>query len=268
MIILKNVSKAFPTGTQALSDLSLTIDKGEFVFLVGQTGSGKTTLLKLLIREILPTEGSITVADFDLIKLPKSKIPHFRKKLGIVFQDLRLLMDRTILENVILPLEITGRKMTEAVLRAEELLTQVDMIEHKDKFPIQLSGGELQRVAIARALALYPAILLADEPTGNLDSKTAFDIVELLTTVNQLGTTVIMATHNMDILKKYPKNRIVGLEKGKLIQDKKQDKSSISAMNIFKEIQHETHHKSHEKVHTYKHIAEHKKEKEEKGVTK
>ncbi len=245
MIILTDISKSFPTGTVALSDLSLTIEKGEFVFLVGQTGSGKTTLLKLLIREMLPTKGAISVADFDLVKLPKSKIPHFRKKIGIVFQDLRLLMDRTILENVILPLEITGRKIKESVIRAEELLTQVGMIEHRDKFPIQLSGGELQRVAIARALALYPAIILADEPTGNLDSKTAFDIVELLSNINQLGTTVIMATHNLDILKKYPKNRIIELDKGKLVHDKKQEKTNLTVMSgIFKEVQHETHHKS------------------------
>lgn len=242
MIILTNITKSFPTGTEALSDVSVSIEKGEFVFLVGQTGSGKTTLLKLLIREILPSKGSITVADFDLVNIPKSKIPHFRKKIGIVFQDLKLLMDRTILENVILPLEITGRKMPESIKRAEELLTQVGLSSHKDKFPIQLSGGELQRVAIARALALYPSILLADEPTGNLDSKTAFEIVELLANINQIGTTVIMATHNMDILKKYPKNRVLGLEKGKLIQDKKTEKAHSMA-SIFKEVHHEFHHK-------------------------
>lgn len=247
MIVLTNVTKSYPTGTEALSDLSVSIEKGEFVFLVGQTGSGKTTLLKLLIREMLPTKGSIVVADYDLVKLPRSKIPHFRKKIGIVFQDLKLLMDRTILENVLLPLEITGRKKKESVIRAEELLSQVGISEHKEKFPIQLSGGELQRVAIARALALYPSILLADEPTGNLDTKTAFDIVELLANINALGTTVIMATHNMDIVKKYSRNRVLGLEKGKLAQDKKQERSSISVMSgVFKEVQHETHHKHHE----------------------
>lgn len=226
MIKLNKVSKIFGTGVAGLSDINLIIDKGEFVFLVGHTGSGKTTLLKLLIRETLPSEGTIMIGDLDIVALPPQKIPHLRKKIGVVFQDLKLLMDRTVFENVILPLEIIGFKREEAAKRVEELLEQVGILEHKDKFPVQLSGGELQRAAIARALTLSPDILLADEPTGNLDSKTAFDIVELLSKINQNGTTVIMATHNLDLLKKYSKNRLVALEKGKVVRDQKHAKDT------------------------------------------
>lgn len=216
MIQLTNVSKVFGTGAAGLSDVTLTIHKGEFAFLVGHTGSGKTTLLRLLIRETLPTQGDILVGGVDVVKLPQEHVSHYRRKLGIVFQDLKLLTERTIFENVLLPLEIAGVKLTEATKRVEELLAQVGVLEHKDKFPVQLSGGELQRVAIARALTLAPEVILADEPTGNLDSATAFEIVELLDKINKSGTTIVMATHNMDIVKKYSKNRIVHLAKGKL----------------------------------------------------
>ncbi len=235
MIKLENVTKVFGLGNSGLVDLTLTIEPGEFVFLVGHTGSGKTTLLRLLLRQYIPSKGNISVADIDLVKLPKRKISHYRKKIGVIFQDLKLLSDRTIFENVFLPLEITGVNKHEAHKRVEELLSQVGMIEHKEKFPIQLSGGELQRVAIARALTLSPAILLADEPTGNLDAKTAFEIVELLHQINATGTTIVMATHNLDILKKYPKNRVIGLESGKLILDNKApkgDKSTKSTVPI------------------------------------
>lgn len=232
MIKLTNVSKVFGTGVAGLSDITLSIENGEFVFLVGHTGSGKTTLLRLLIGETTPTTGDVYVGDVHLNKLSAGKIPHYRKNLGIVFQDLKLLMDRTILENILLPLEISGMKMKDAILRAEELLEDVGILQHKEKFPIQLSGGELQRAAIARALTLSPDILLADEPTGNLDTKTAFDIVDLLTRINATkGTTIIMATHNLDILKKYPKNRLVALSGGKLIEDKK-DAITKSTTNV------------------------------------
>lgn len=221
MIKLENVSKVFGLGNAGLIDLTIAIEPGEFVFLVGHTGSGKTTLLRLLLRQLLPTKGKISVADIDLIRLPKRKVPNYRKKIGVIFQDLKLLSDRTIFENVMLPLEITGVKKLDAHKRVEELLIQVDMITHREKFPVQLSGGELQRIAIARALTLSPAILLADEPTGNLDTKTAFEIVELLHQINAAGTTILMATHNLDILKKYPKNRILALDSGKLLMDQK-----------------------------------------------
>lgn len=218
MIRLSNVSKVFGTGVTGLSDINLIVEKGEFVFLVGHTGSGKTTLLRLLVRDTLPTTGTIIVSDFDVVKLPSNKIPHLRKKVGVVFQDLKLLMDRTILENIILPMQVGGIQVPEAIKRAEELLERVGLSSHKEKFPIQLSGGELQRVAIARALALAPEILLADEPTGNLDPQTAKEIVDLLGKINELGTTIIMATHNLDIVEKM-KKRVVGLEKGKVVKD-------------------------------------------------
>lgn len=220
MIRLDAVSKIFGTGVAGLSDISLNVERGEFVFLVGHTGSGKTTLLRLLVRDMLPTKGTIIVSDLDIVKLPDNKIPHLRKKVGVVFQDLKLLTDRTILENIILPMQVAGTKIEEATKRAEELLDMVGLIEHKEKFPIQLSGGELQRVAIARALALSPEILLADEPTGNLDPQTAMDIVGLLEKINEMGTTIVMATHNLDIVDKL-KKRVIALEKGKLIKDEK-----------------------------------------------
>ncbi|HSW87575.1 MAG TPA: ATP-binding cassette domain-containing protein [Candidatus Saccharimonadales bacterium] len=234
MITLQNVSKVFGTGVAGLSDINLQIDKGEFVFLVGHTGSGKTTLLRMLIKEVTPTTGNVIVGGWDLNKLPGHKIPHLRKKIGVIFQDLKLLMDRTIFENIMLPLQVSGINTTEAQNRAEELLEHVGISMHRDKFPIQLSGGELQRAAIARALTLSPDILLADEPTGNLDSATAFGIVSLLSKINQHGTTIIMATHNMEIVEKLG-NRVVVLEKGALINDSKNAKNKKEAKESEKE---------------------------------
>lgn len=222
MIKLDKVSKKFGTGEFGLSDVSLSVDKGEFVFLVGSTGSGKTTILRLLIRDILPTEGTITVSDWDVVNLSKDKVANLRKKVGVVFQDLKLLLDRTIFENVILPLDVSGTKTEEATKMVNEILDQVGLKEHKDKFPVQLSGGELQRVAIARALVLSPDILLADEPTGNLDTATSWEIVKILSDINKKGTTIIMATHNTDIIKSLGK-RIIHIEKGKIVKDQKDE---------------------------------------------
>jgi len=229
MIKLDKVSKKFGTGEFGLSDISLSVDKGEFVFLVGPTGSGKTTILRLIIRDILPTEGNISVSDWDLVTLPKNKVSTLRKKVGFVFQDLKLLIDRTIYENVVLPLEVIGAKPTDAKKTVDKVLEQIGLLEQKDKFPIQLSGGELQRVAIARALILSPEILLADEPTGNLDAATSWEIVKLLSDINKKGTTVVMATHNTDIVKSLGK-RVVRLEKGKIVKDDKIKKDSTSSL--------------------------------------
>lgn len=229
MIVLENVSKKFGTGVFAISDITFSIEKGEFVFLVGPTGSGKTTIFRLLTREMVPTQGRVIVNEWDLTKLPSKKIPELRKRIGVVFQDLKLLADRTILENTLLPLEVAGVKAKEALRRAEEILSQVGILEHKDKFPIQLSGGELQRAAIARGLILSPDILLADEPTGNLDEITSWEIVKLLSDINEKGTTVIMATHSLDIVKKLNK-RIVELEKGKIVNDKKGHRTSHKSL--------------------------------------
>lgn len=223
MIKLENVSKKFGTGALGLSDITLSVEKGEFVFLVGPTGSGKTTLFRLLIRDLLPTSGLIMVGEYNIGKLPKKKIPHLRKKVGVVFQNLKLLYDRTIFENILLPLEISAVKPKEAHQKAEEIMQKVGIEMHKDKFPLQLSGGELQRAAIARALVFSPDILLADEPTGDLDPTTSREIVNLLADINAKGTTVIMATHNMDIVNALEK-RVIALEKGKVVRDVKKGK--------------------------------------------
>lgn len=223
MIKLDKVSKIFGTGVAGLSEVDLHIEKGEFVFLVGQTGSGKTTLLRLLIRESLPSSGSIIVGEWDIVKLPHQKIPHLRKKVGVVFQDLKLLTDRTIFENIVLPLEVAGVKAEEAKKKVESLLEQVGISIHRNKFPVQLSGGELQRAAIARSLVLGPDVLLADEPTGNLDPKTSEGIMKLLMEINEKGTTVVMATHNHEIVNKAGK-RVVVLDKGKVVKDEKKGK--------------------------------------------
>lgn len=234
MIKLDKVSKKFGTGVYGLSEISLAVDKGEFVFLVGSTGAGKTTIFRLLIRETLPTEGSIIINDLDVVNLPKDKISHLRKNIGVVFQDLKLLLDRTIFENVVLPLEVSNIKSDEAKQIAEKILDQVGLLDHIDKFPVQLSGGELQRVAIARALVLSPEILLADEPTGNLDAATSWEIVKLLSDINKNGTTVIMATHNADIVKSLGK-RVIKLEKGRIISGEKDEKNSKEDNNEKKE---------------------------------
>lgn len=222
IIRLENVTKVFG-GTVGVTDVNLPVDKGEFLFLVGPTGSGKTTIFRLLIRELTPTKGSIQVLGIDLIKLPQKKIPAYRKKIGVVFQNLKLLLDRTISENIMLPLEVVGKNQLESKKKAEEVMSQMGIYNQKDKFPVQLSGGELQRVAIARALVLSPEIILADEPTGNLDPKTGKEIVDLLSEINKNGTTVLMATHNMDVVNAMNK-RVVELESGKIIRDEKRGK--------------------------------------------
>lgn len=216
MIRLDKVSKQFRTGVFALSDVSFGVEKGEFVFLVGPTGSGKTTIFRLITRETLPTVGEVTVDNWNVVKLPNNKIPHLRKKIGVVFQDLKLLMDRTVFENIVLPLEVSGINTLAATKIVEEIMDKTGILSHRDKFPIQLSGGELQRVAIARALTLEPDILLADEPTGNLDSTTAMEIVKLLENINKKGTTVIMATHNEEVIKALSR-RIISLSEGQLV---------------------------------------------------
>jgi len=228
MIKLDKVTKKFGTGEFGLLDVSFAIERGEFVFLVGPTGAGKTTIFRLLIRELLPTEGSVVVNDWDIVNLPKNKISNLRKKIGFVFQDLKLLLDRTVFENVALPLEVAGIKADDAVKTVDEILEQVGLKEHRDKFPVQLSGGELQRTAIARALVLSPEILLADEPTGNLDAATSWEIVKILSDINKKGATVVMATHNRDIVKSLEK-RIIHIEKGKIIKDEKGKKEPSSA---------------------------------------
>ena len=220
MINVDHVSKTFGAGNTALEDVAFAVEKGEFVFLVGPSGSGKTTLFRLLIREMKPTSGNIFIHNVNIVDLPNKHVSHLRKRIGVVFQDLKLLKDRTIFENIMFPLEVGGMSNAEAQQKVEEILQQVGIAEHRDKFPVQLSGGELQRAAIARALVFSPEILLADEPTGNLDMATSWEIVKLLQEINETGTTVLMATHNNDIVNSLLK-RVIVLEKGKLVKDEK-----------------------------------------------
>ncbi|MBI2622251.1 cell division ATP-binding protein FtsE [Candidatus Microgenomates bacterium] len=223
MIKFEKVSKKFYTDVFVLEGINLKVEKGEFAFVVGPTGSGKTTLLRLLIRDLLPTQGKVFVEDWDLARLPHSKIPALRKKIGVVFQDLKLLMDRTVFENVALALEVGGVKEEKIKSKVEEVLKLVGLEKHLVKFPLELSGGELQRTAIARALVGEPEVLLADEPTGNLDLETSWEIVKLFEELNKKGTTIIMATHNVDIVNNLGR-RVIALEKGKLTRDEKKGK--------------------------------------------
>ncbi len=219
MIHFQNVSKKYGKDTLALDQVSFEIEKGSFVYLIGPTGSGKTTIFRLIIRDLLPSAGQIKIGDWDITKLSGKKIPHLRRKVGIIFQDLKLLMDRTVVENVMLPLQFTGVKAATARKRAEEILMEVGLINQGDKFPIQLSGGEMQRVAIARALIYEPEVLIADEPTGNLDWETSLQIINLLDSINARGTTIFMTTHNENIIAKTNK-RVLHMEKGKLVKDR------------------------------------------------
>lgn len=223
MINLQNVTKKFGAGNVALEDVSFVINPGEFVFIVGPSGSGKTTLFRLLIREFKPTVGTIHIGEWDIVNLPNHRVPHLRQKIGVVFQDLKLLKDQTIFENVLFPLEVAKVSERRAKEKVEEILQQVGIIQHRDKFPVQLSGGELQRAAIARALAFSPEIVLADEPTGNLDDATSWEIVKLLQDINNAGTTIIMATHDTDIVDKLSK-RTITLDKGRVIKDEAKKK--------------------------------------------
>lgn len=202
----------------ALDRVSFLIEPGEFVFLVGPSGAGKSTVAKLLIREIVPSEGRISVGEYDYDSIRNKDIPYLRRQIGMVFQDNRLLPDRTVAENIALPLEIV-HKSNQAIVKTITELLKATGLEGKDNyFPRQLSGGELQRVVIARALAMDPAVLFADEPTGNLDDETAASIVDLLIRINQQGTTVIMSTHDMNMVKQLQK-RIIELKEGKLMSD-------------------------------------------------
>jgi len=217
MIVFDSVTKRYGTHT-ALSEVSFTIEPGEFVFILGPSGAGKTTLARMMIKEMEPTEGTIKVGEFDLKKIRGRELPVLRQQIGVVFQDYKLLPDRTAAENIALSLEIIGK--TDAVIHrtVDELLKVVGLEGKGNLFPSQLSGGETQRVVIARALATDPAVLFADEPTGNLDRDNALQIVDLLDRINKHGTTVVMATHDMDLVKKMNRRNII-LEEGKVVKD-------------------------------------------------
>ncbi len=219
MIQFINVSKNYP-GHQAVSDISVTFPDGEFVFLIGPSGAGKTTLLRLLIRDVLPTNGKILLDDLELHKIPKRKIHNLRRKVGMIFQDFKILPDRTVFENVALALEILGRKPKEIKKEVSDALSLVGLSDKMNSFPIQLSAGELQRTSIARAVVMGPKVILADEPTGNLDPDNAWKVLTILQEVNKLGTTIIMATHNMDLVNQM-KKRTITMKDGKIVKDEK-----------------------------------------------
>lgn len=223
MIIFNKVTKKFKDGTVVLDEISFSVEKGEFVFLIGPSGAGKTTISRLLLREILPSRGRIFVDNEEINKLNKKRIPYFRRKIGTAFQDFKLLMDRTVFENVSLSLEVSHHKSLAIKDKVQKILSLVGLHGKEDAFPKQLSGGELQRVVIARALGHEPKILFADEPTGNLDNETAWQIIELLKRINQEGTTVMVATHNVEIVNSL-QERVIRLEKGKIKKDEKKGK--------------------------------------------
>lgn len=211
-----NVSKKYDNGVIALNDVSLKIDRGEFLFLMGQSGAGKSTLVKLLFREELPTRGQIFVASRSIVRMKRSDIPKLRRNIGIIFQDFKLLETKTVKENIAFAMQVVGASKKDMQVRVPEVIKMVGLQGREDSFPSQLSGGEQQRVGIARALANRPLVLIADEPTGNLDLETAQEIMQLLYDINRLGTTVIMATHARELVKAANK-RVITLDKGKLV---------------------------------------------------
>lgn len=221
MITLENVSKSYSTGAPALNGISLHIDAGEFVFVVGDSGSGKSTFIKLLLRELLPTAGTITVNGQDVAKLKRKEIPKFRRNLGVVFQDFRLLKDRNVYENVAFAQRIVQTPSKEIRKNVPSILSTVGLAGKYKARPKQLSGGEQQRVALARALVNNPPILLADEPTGNLDPKNSWEIMKLFEEINANGTTVVVVTHNREIVNAM-KKRVITMNKGVIVSDEKE----------------------------------------------
>jgi cell division transport system ATP-binding protein len=218
MVQFYNVSKVYPNGVKALDDVSLKIQRGEFVFLMGHSGAGKSTLVRMLIREELPTRGQVFVATRSLVRMKKKEVPLLRRSIGMVFQDFKLLERKTVAENIAFAMMVVGNSPREISSRVQEVLTQVGLKHKSDSFPTELSGGEQQRVGIARAIVNRPLLLIADEPTGNLDDNTSTEIMELLYDINRKGTTVIMATHATDLVRK-ANRRVVMLESGHIISD-------------------------------------------------
>lgn len=218
MIEIQHVSKTYPEGNKALQDINITIEDGEFVFIMGRSGAGKSSLLKLLIKETEPTSGRIVVDEMDLQKMPRRYIPKYRRQLGMVFQDFRLLKTRNVFENVAFAMFIVGESKKMIRHRVPLALKMVGLSAKYKVMPQHLSGGEQQRVAIARALINYPKVLLADEPTGNLDYENAIDIMRLLEKINRRGTTVVVITHSRELVELMGK-RVITLEHGRVVSD-------------------------------------------------
>ena len=221
LIRLEDVSKRYPNGTAALQDVDLNIDQGDFAFLVGSSGAGKSTLIRLLIREDLPTTGRVVVDGQNVARLRRSQIPNLRRMVGVVFQDFKLLPTKTVAENIAFALLVTGHTGQVVKEETERALALVGLTQRRTHFPRELSGGEQQRVAIARALVNRPKVLIADEPTGNLDPVTSWEIIKLLTRVQELGTTLVMATHNAEIVNAL-RRRVVHLDHGSIVRDERE----------------------------------------------
>lgn len=226
MILLDRVSVMYPNKTVALSGVSLHISPKEFVTIVGASGAGKSTLIRLLIKEELPTSGKIIVGSIDYDTIDKANIPHLRRRIGVVFQDFKLLPNLTVFENVAFALEVSGVSTREIKRAVPKILQLVGLSEKMHSYPSELSGGEKQRTAIARALVRNPKILIADEPTGNLDPKNSWDIIELLLKINRFGTTVLLTTHNKEIVDAL-KKRVVTINRGRIVKDEKIGKYSL-----------------------------------------
>ena len=221
MIEISKLTKTYDRGTKALRDVNITIDDGEFVFITGRSGSGKSTLIKILLKEVEPTSGRVVVNDMNLGKMPRRYVPKYRRRLGVVFQDFRLLKDKTVYENVAFAQRVVEADYKTMKRRVMEVLNQVGLGSKAKYYPDQLSGGEQQRVAIARALINRPEILLADEPTGNLDPHNAMEIMGLLEKINRRGTTVIVVTHSHEIVDMM-KKRVITIDRGMVIRDEEE----------------------------------------------
>lgn len=218
VISFENVSKEYQKGIAAIENINISIYKGEFVFIVGSSGSGKSTLIRLLMKEILPSRGRVFVAGREIGRLRKRQVSKYRRSIGVVFQDFRLLKDRTVFENVAFAQRVVEAPMHEIRQQVPKMLSLVGLQEKQKAYPGELSGGQQQRVALARALVNHPVILLADEPTGNLDPKNSWEIMQLLEDINKRGTTVVVVTHNQEIVDKMQK-RVITLKNGRVISD-------------------------------------------------
>ena len=221
MLIMSDVSKVYPGGSVALQDVNVHIEPGEFVFVVGPSGAGKSTFIKMLFREVLPTTGSIFVNGMDILALSPKEIPFMRRQLGIIFQDYRLLPDRTVFENVAFAMQVIEAPHRKIRRQVMNVLDLVGLSDRANAYPNELSGGEQQRVAIARAIVNNPVFVIADEPTGNLDPETSWDIMGIFKAINDAGTTIVMATHDKEVVDAMGQ-RVIAIEKGRIVRDQKE----------------------------------------------
>ena len=221
MLIMSDVRKVYPGGSVALQDVNVHIEPGEFVFVVGPSGAGKSTFIKMLFREVLPTTGSIFVNGMDILSLSPKEIPFMRRQLGIIFQDYRLLPDRTVYENVAFAMQVIEAPHRKIKRQVMNMLDLVGLRHRANAYPNELSGGEQQRIAIARAIVNDPVFVIADEPTGNLDPETSWDIMEIFKEINETGTTIVMATHDKEVVDAMGK-RVIAIEHGRIVRDEKE----------------------------------------------